>query len=177
MQKIVGRKNSVKNETTWTWKHYFEMETGISVQEVAKRSRKKSLSKLTPRKKVDVQLRKQGISPSKVKQIRKQLIYWEVLIEEIRLAFEERKNKRKGLRNIVSRKILKKYKLLKFTAMKLKTDRRQLSRTTLKLSLVPRKERKENQEIIHSVQEVFYHDDVSLALLGKWDVKKVDENL
>ena len=51
--------------------------------------------------------------------------------------------------------------------MKLKTDRRQLSRTTLKLSLVPRKERKENQEIIHSVQEVFYHDDVSLALLGK----------
>ena len=102
-----------------------------------------------------------------MKQIRKQLIYGEVLTEEIRLAFEERKNNRKGLRNIVSRKILKKYKLLKFTAMKLKTDRRQLSRTTLKLSLVPQKKRKENEEIIHSVQEVFCCDDVSLALPGK----------
>ena len=34
------------------------------------REAKKSPSKLTPRKKVDVQLRKQGISPSKVKQIK-----------------------------------------------------------------------------------------------------------
>ena len=48
-----------------------------------------------------------------MKQIRKQLIYGDVLTEEIRLAFEERKNKRKGLRNIVSGK-----------TMKLKTDRR-----------------------------------------------------
>ena len=118
------------------------------------REAKKSPSKLTPRKKVDVQLRKQGINPSKVKHIRKQLIYGEVLTE-IRLAFEERKNKRKGLRNIVSGKILKKYKLLKFSAMKLKTDRRHLSRTASKLSLVPRKERKKNEQIIHSVQEFF----------------------
>ena len=58
------------------------------------REAKRSLSRLIPRKKVDVQLRKQGISLSKVKQIRKQLIYGEVLSEEIRLAFEERKNKR-----------------------------------------------------------------------------------
>ena len=87
------------------------------------REAKKSPSKLTPRKKVDVQLRKQGISPSKVKKIRKQVIYGEVLTEKLRLAFEERKNKRKGLRNIVSWKILKKYKLSKFTEMKSKTDR------------------------------------------------------
>ena len=112
-----------------------------------------------------------------MKQIRKQLIYGEVLAEEIRLASEERKNKRKGLRNIVSGKILKKYKFLKFTAIKLKTDRRQLSRTTSKLSLVTRKERKKNEEIVHSVQEFFYRDDVSTALSGKRDAKKVGRNL
>lgn len=61
--------------------------------------------------------------------------------------------------------------------MKLKTDRRQLSRTTSKLSLVPRKERKKNEEIIHSVQEFFYRDDVSTALPGKRDAKKVGKNL
>ena len=78
-----------------------------------------------------------------MKQIRKQLIYGEVLTEEIRLAFEKRKNKRKGLRNIVSGKILKKYKLLKFTAMKLKTDRRQFFRTTSKLFGTTEREKKE----------------------------------
>ena len=61
--------------------------------------------------------------------------------------------------------------------MKLKTDRRQLSRTTSKLSMVPRKERKKNEEIIHSVQEFFYRDDVSTALPGKRDAKKVGKNL
>ena len=77
------------------------------------REAKKSPFKLTPRKKSWCTARNQRISPSKVKQIRKQLIYGDVLTEEIRLAFEERKNKRKGLRNIVSGK-----------TMKLKTDRR-----------------------------------------------------
>ena len=61
--------------------------------------------------------------------------------------------------------------------MKLKTDRRQLSRTTSKLSMVPRKERKKNEEIIHSVQEFFYRDDVLTALPGKRDAKKLGKNL
>ena len=52
-----------------------------------------------------------------------------------------------------------------------------MSRTTSKLSLVPRKERKKNEEIIHSAQEIFYRDDVSTALPGKRDAKKVGKNL
>ena len=77
-------------------------------------------------------------------------------------------------RNIFSRKILNKYKLL------------QLQHWNLKLIDVNCLEQPRNyhwyhgkreKRMIHSVQEFFYRDDVSMALPGKRDAKKVGKNL
>ena len=88
---------------------------------------KKSISKLpaTPNTSVPQQLAKEIINSKSCKKIAKKLLHDEVLSKEMKAtAF----NKKKSICNIISGKILKKYKLLNFTAKNTGTDRRLLSK-------------------------------------------------
>ena len=61
--------------------------------------------------------------------------------------FQDKRNKKKGLRNIVNGKIVKKYRLLRYTGSQLIANRRPLSRTTTKEVLVAQKERQKNTDL------------------------------
>ena len=74
---------------------------------------------------------------------------------------------------MISGKILTKYRLLRYAANKTNTDRRKLSKANGKV-MNPIKPKKGFEPVLHKKVFDFYHrDDISTALPGKRDTKKV----
>ena len=87
----------------------------------------------TPNTSVPQQLAKESINSKSCKKIAKKLLHDEVLSKEIKAtAF----NKKKSICNIISGKILKKYKLLNFTAKKYRNGQTSFIKTSTKSSKV-----------------------------------------
>ena len=63
----------------------------------------------TPRSQVNTDLRRHGMSPSSIaREIHTQLVYGDVISSEIATANAEERNRKEGIRNLISGKILKK---------------------------------------------------------------------
>lgn len=80
--------------------------------------RKKPSSPLTPKTKTKKMLKAIRIRPNDAPEISKQLLFAEAISLEIQEAGREKKNKKENIRTMLSGKILKKYRLLKYTAAK-----------------------------------------------------------
>lgn len=138
---------------------------------------KDSARNLTPRKLVSNMLKEGGLSPSTTsKDIKKNLLFAHVVSEEIRASTLERKNKRASIRRMVSGRILKKYKLIKFAANKTGNDRRKMGRSSSKILNFPSSKRGFDPAVHKSVLEFYSRDDISTALPGKRDCKKVKKS-
>ena len=109
-------------------------------------------------------LRSNGLSPSKTsKQLKKSLLFSEVVSKEIKSSVLERKNKRESIRRILSGKILRKYKLIKYAAAKTGSDRRKFCRSKSKVLNFEKNKRGFNPDVYEQVLEFYARDDVSTA--------------
>ena len=129
---------------------------------------------MTPNKSVSLLLRSNGLNPSKTsKQLKKLLLFSEAVTKEIKASVLERKNKRESIRRILSRKILRKYKLIKYATAKTGSDHRKLCRSKSKVLNFEKNKRGFDPDVCEQVLEFYARDDVSTALPGKRDAKKV----
>ena len=128
---------------------------------------------ITPRSKVCSLMKQNGISPSKAPTIKKKLLYADAISSEIRKSIQERKNKRESIRRVISGQILRKYKLICYTAMQTLTDRGKLSKTKSKTIDLEKQKRGFQPELHNQVLDFYRRDDVSIVLPGKRDVKKI----
>ena len=69
-----------------------------------------------------------GINPCNASEIQKQLLFAETISKEIQEAVNEKKNKKESIRAMISGKILKKCRLLRYAVNKNSTVRRKLSK-------------------------------------------------
>ena len=67
-------------------------------------------------------MRRAGINPRDAPEIQKQLLFAEILFSEIREAGKEKKNSKQSIRSIISGKILRKFKLIHYTARRTNTN-------------------------------------------------------
>ena len=105
-------------------------------------------------------------------EIQKQRLFAENISKEIEEAVNEKKNKKEGFCTIISGKILKKYRLLRYAANKTTTDRRKLSKANGKV-INPIKPKKGFEPVLHKkVLDFYYRDDISPTLHEKHDAKK-----
>ena len=131
-----------------------------------------SASPLTPKTKVKKMMKAAGIKPVDAPEIQKQLLFAEAISSEIQQAGKERKNKKESIRTLLSGKVLKKYRLLRYAARKTCTNRRKLYKVSGKIINCV-KPKRGFKPVLHAKFFDFYHrDDVSAALPGKRDAKK-----
>ena len=120
-------------------------------------------------------MRRVGINPRDAPEIQKQLLFAETLSSEIRKAGNEKKNSKQSIRSVISGKILRKYKLIHYAARRTNTFRRKLSKGSNKV-INPNKSKRGFKPNLYKVVINFYNrDDVSTALPGKRDAKKVKQ--
>ena len=96
-------------------------ESDLKEKKKTSKSSKVDLTTLTPNSKTNALLQEHGFQPSEFPvNLRKQLVYADAISLEIAVANANSNTaKKQVVRNIVSGKILKKYKLLKYAAKKL----------------------------------------------------------
>ena len=118
------------------------------VHHMKKKKHKDINQVLTPRKSVSNILRRGGLSPGKTsKDIVKTLLFAEVVSEEIRAYVLERKNDGESIRGLLSGKILRKYKLIKYASEKIGNNRRKMCHSTSKNLNIQSKKRGFDPEI------------------------------
>ena len=123
---------------------------------------------MTPNKSVS-----NGLSPSKTsKQLKKLLLFSEVVSKEIKVSVLEREIKRESIRRILCGKILRKYKLIKYAAAKTGSDRRKLCQSKSKVLNFEKNKRGFDPDVYKQVLG-FY--DGSTALPGTRDAKKSEK--
>ena len=132
---------------------------------------KQTKSSQTPNTKITKMIREAGIDPANVPEIKKKLLFAEAVSLEFKAAGKEKRNNKKSIRTILSGKVLKKYKLLKYAASKTGTNRRKLNINSKVIVQEPRKKKGFNPEIYAKVLAFYNRDDVSTALPGKRDAK------
>ena len=119
---------------------------------------------MTPNKSVSLLLRSNGLSPSKTsKQLKKSLLFSEVVSKEIR----------ESIRRFLSGKILRKYKLIEYAAVKTSSDHRKLCRSKSNVFNFEKNKRGFDLDLYEQTLEFYALDEVSTALPGKRDAKKV----
>ena len=74
---------------------------------------------------------------------------------------------------MISAKILRRYKLLKYAAEKTGNDWRKLGKVDSKVLNAPRNRRGHEPEVYRTVVDFYHRDDVSTVLPGKWDSKSI----
>ena len=128
----------------------------------------------TPNSKKNALLQEHDFQPSEFPvNLRKQLVYADAISLEMATANTNSNTaKKQVVRNIVSRKILKKYKLLKYAAKKTGTNRNKLSKVQNKSLSFEQKKGKAHLGK-DDVVSFYLRDDVSTALPGKRDTKKI----
>ena len=142
-----------------------------------KKKQKDTNQVLTPRKSVSNILRRGDLSPGKAsKDTVKTLLFADVASEEIRASVLERKNNRESIRRLLSGKILRKYKLIKYASEKTGNNRRKMCRSTSKNLNNQSKKQGFDPEIRAEVLKFYGRDDNSTALPGKRDAKRVKKS-
>ena len=96
-----------------------------------------------------------GINPCNASEVQKQLLFAKTISKEIQEAVNEKKNKKESIRTMISGKILKKYRLLRYAANKINTDRRKLSKGNGKV-MNPIKLKKGFEPVLHKKVLDFY---------------------
>ena len=136
--------------------------------------KKTQVTLLNPRKFVARLLRNNGLSPfTASKDIRQSLLFSEVLSEGIKgSVHQNRTKKHKSIRRVISGKLLRKYKLIKYASKKTKNDRKKMGKRKSKVIDFEQKKRGFYPEIYEHVK-IFYYRDVSTALPGKRDCKSI----
>ena len=128
----------------------------------------------TPRFQVNTDLRRHGMNPSSIPRgIHTQLVYGNVISSEIAIANAEERNRKQGIRNLISGKILKKYRMGKLVSKITGTNRNKLSKVSSKLLITKPKKRQEDVELKNLVKDFYCRDDNSTTMPGKRDSKKV----
>ena len=131
---------------------------------------KKSLG-LLKRKKTHLHRNVKRINWWEGQKIKKQLFFAEK--NEIREAEKGKKNSKQSICSVISGKILRKYKPIRYAARTTNTDRRKLSNRP---QHKPNKSKRGFEPNLYKAVINFYnHDDVSTALSGKRDAKKVKQ--
>ena len=120
-------------------------------------------------------MRRAGMNPRDAPEIQKQLLFAKTLSSEIREAGKEKKNSKQSIRSVISGKILRKYKLIHYAARRTNTDRRKLSKGLSKVINPNKSKRGFEPNLYKAVINFYNHDDVSTALPGKRDAKKVKQ--
>ena len=113
-------------------------------------------SSLTPKRKTMKMMKNSGINPCNASEIQKQLLFLETILKEIQEAVNEKKNKKESIRTMISGKILKKYRLLRYAAGKTNTDRRKFSKANGKF-MNPIKPKMGFELVLHKKVLDFYH--------------------
>ena len=131
-----------------------------------------SASPLTLKTKATKMMKAVGIKPVDAPKIKKQLLFAETISLEIQQAGREIKNKKEGIRTLLSGKILKKYQLLRYAAGKTGTNRKKLSKVSEKVINLVKPKRGFEPGLHTKVLDFHHRDDVSKALPGKRDAKK-----
>ena len=103
----------------------------------------------------------------------KTLLFAEVVSEEIRASVLERKNNRESIRRLLSGKIFRKYKLIKYASEKTGNNRSKMCRSTSKNLNIQSKKRGFDPKIHAEVLKFYGRDNNSAALTGKRDAKRV----
>ena len=144
------------------------------VHRMKKKKQKDNSQVLTPQRSVSNMLKSEGLSPDKTSRDRKKsLLFAKVVSEEIQASVHERKNKKADIQRLVSGKILKKYKLMKYASEKTGNNRTKMCRTSSKVLNVPKAKRGLNLQIHTEVLKFYTQDNNSTALPGKKDCKRV----
>ena len=120
-------------------------------------------------------MRKARINPSDAPEIQKQLSFAKTLSSEIRKAGKEKKNSKQNIRSVISGKILRKYKLIHYTARRTNTDRRKLSEGISKVTNPNKSRRGFEPNLYKAVINFYNRGEVSTALPGKRNAKKVKQ--
>ena len=119
-------------------------------------------------------MRAAGILPEDAPDIKK-LLFAETISREIQEAGKEKKNRKQSIRSMVSGNILKKYRLIGDATTKTNTDRRKLSKVKSKVVNPTKSKRGFEPKLYKTVVDFYYRGDVSTALPGKRDAKKVKQ--
>ena len=102
----------------------------------------------TPMSQVNTDLRRHGMSPFSIPRgIHTQLVYGNVISSEIATANAEERDRKQGIRNLISGKILKKYRMGRLASKKTGTNRNKLSKVSSKLLITKPKKRQEDVEL------------------------------
>ena len=120
-------------------------------------------------------MKRAGINPRDAPEIQKQLLFAETLSSEIREARKEKKNSKQSIRSVISGKILRKYKLVHYAARRTNADRRKLSKGLSKVINPNKSKRGFEPNLYKAVINFYNRDNVSTALCGKRDTKKVKQ--
>ncbi|XP_060564869.1 uncharacterized protein LOC132724071 [Ruditapes philippinarum] len=133
----------------------------------------------TPRKRVAEELREAGVTPRKVpRKVRKMLLLGSALAEEVSGARKDNGKKgRKVIANILSGKIIKKYKLKSLLNKNTGINRKTNFNGSKKCDKVPRQVKQPivREQIANRVVEFLKRDDNSRLLPGKNDKVKIEK--
>lgn len=134
----------------------------------------------TSRGKAYYDLIQAGVTPEKVPLIRRKLTNAYALLGEIKTASEQKRGKTKAqLEVLVSGKILKKYRGMKYISNETKLNRHRLAKVKSKQLTPNRRQRLvDHQERMRKlVQGFLSRDDNSRILQGKNDIKKNQDSI
>ncbi|WAR22114.1 hypothetical protein MAR_016088, partial [Mya arenaria] len=138
------------------------------------RQRPFSEANLTPKSKSIHELRHLGISPAKHTRLVKKLTFHNSLVEEIKSRIVQnrgRSRQRKAL-EVVSGKLMKKYRLRAKSSRVLGVNRGQLLKADMGKSIVKRRQVLERTQLAKKVRDFLERDDNSSCLPGKRDSTK-----
>ncbi|KAJ8044972.1 hypothetical protein HOLleu_07881 [Holothuria leucospilota] len=137
--------------------------------------------KTTPRSKTAIQLRDAGLSPRSVpNKIKKQLTFTNVVLDEIREASQQNRktNEKSVLNQIVSGRVLKNYRLIRYASKKTGLKRQNLARVRSKnvTQCLQKRHIRRSWNMLHDdVVKFLSRDDNSRLMPGKGDACKSGE--
>ena len=128
---------------------------------------------LTPKSKTDVMLKRAGLKPTEVPNIRKQLMYAEIVTEEVKITLMNNPTEIPGFQKVVSGKVIKKYRMRSYLEKMTSLHRRKrLQSTTNKNPIL----RSRAQKVKSDVKKFLNRDDNSRLMPGKGDSVKVGKD-
>lgn len=139
-------------------------------QQKKESERKTSNDDASPRKRMGDELRSEGISPSKSPRLAKKVLLANVLTEQMKNESQKGQKTRKVIRDMVSGKLINKYRLKSYISSNVTISRKSLSKKT-----TPRKKKQSFLLLQSNVVEFLQRDDNSRQNPGKNDQIKQEQ--
>ncbi|WAR29651.1 hypothetical protein MAR_003219 [Mya arenaria] len=124
----------------------------------------------TPESKTDALLKRAGLRPTDVPDIRKQLLYAECVNEEILNTMSENPKEMANLQKVISGKVIKKYRMRSYLENRSMVERRKVVKNSTERK---RMIRSKAEKIKGDLENFLNRDDNSRVMPGKGDVVKV----